>query len=475
MTTADDAAVTVPAGLAFDRDSGRARLPDRSGFATSTDGVRLAWDVYGSGDPTIVLLPSAPIVHSRQWKGQIPFLSRSWRVARPRRLLYGCLAATWAVLAALLSRPHESASTAGFAMSDLTPLAYARSQPGVILHYLRLVFWPTPLVLDYGWAVADDPVTILLSSLAIAGLFAVAVWTFRRRPTVGFLGLAFFLLLAPSSSVIPIRDLAAEHRVYLPLAPLMALMVFAAARLLHAIVPAAGARRGLSTVLVGASVAALVVVTVRRNAEYGSPIEMWRDITVRRLTNARAHNNLARLLIDAGRITEASPHAARAVALSPSYAHARNNLGIVLRKQGKTEDAIREFDEALRLDPDYADAYNNRGLAWADRRRFDDAVADYERALRLRPRSADVHGNLGNAMLMQGKGPEAIREYEIALRLQPNRAEMHYNLALALSARGDGEGARIHYAEALRLNPALAARIAAGEGDAAERRSAPVH
>jgi len=80
MTTADDAAVTVPAGLAFDRDSGRARLPDRSGFATSTDGVRLAWDVYGSGDPTIVLLPSAPIVHSRQWKGQIPFLSRSWRV-----------------------------------------------------------------------------------------------------------------------------------------------------------------------------------------------------------------------------------------------------------------------------------------------------------------------------------------------------------------------------------------------------------
>jgi pimeloyl-ACP methyl ester carboxylesterase len=61
-------------------DGGRARLPVDSGFAVGRDGVRLAWEAFGSGDPTIVLLPSAPIVHSRQWKGQVHFLSRSWRV-----------------------------------------------------------------------------------------------------------------------------------------------------------------------------------------------------------------------------------------------------------------------------------------------------------------------------------------------------------------------------------------------------------
>jgi pimeloyl-ACP methyl ester carboxylesterase len=61
-------------------DGRRARLPDRSGVAVASDGVRLAWDSFGSGEPTIVLLPSAPIVHSRQWKGQIHFLSRSWRL-----------------------------------------------------------------------------------------------------------------------------------------------------------------------------------------------------------------------------------------------------------------------------------------------------------------------------------------------------------------------------------------------------------
>jgi pimeloyl-ACP methyl ester carboxylesterase len=61
-------------------DSGRARLPDQSGFAERPDGVRIAFDVYGSGDPPILFLPSAPIVHSRQWKGQVPYLSRRHRV-----------------------------------------------------------------------------------------------------------------------------------------------------------------------------------------------------------------------------------------------------------------------------------------------------------------------------------------------------------------------------------------------------------
>jgi pimeloyl-ACP methyl ester carboxylesterase len=60
--------------------SGRARLPDASGRATSADGTGIAWDVYGAGDPTIVFLPDNPIIHSRQWKGQVPYLARHFRV-----------------------------------------------------------------------------------------------------------------------------------------------------------------------------------------------------------------------------------------------------------------------------------------------------------------------------------------------------------------------------------------------------------
>ena len=59
---------------------GRARLPDETGHLAAPDGVRIAYEVFGSGEPTILLLPSAPIIHSRQWKGQVPYLSRRHRV-----------------------------------------------------------------------------------------------------------------------------------------------------------------------------------------------------------------------------------------------------------------------------------------------------------------------------------------------------------------------------------------------------------
>jgi pimeloyl-ACP methyl ester carboxylesterase len=77
MTSPADAGVAP--GRLHD-DGGRAVRPDRSDVAMAPDGVRLGFDVYGAGEPTLVLMPSAPIIHSRQWKAQVPYLSRHYRV-----------------------------------------------------------------------------------------------------------------------------------------------------------------------------------------------------------------------------------------------------------------------------------------------------------------------------------------------------------------------------------------------------------
>jgi pimeloyl-ACP methyl ester carboxylesterase/predicted glycosyltransferase len=61
------------------REQTRARDPDESGFV-SRDGVRIHYEVYGSGDPTVLLLPTWSIIHSRHWKMQIPYLARHCRV-----------------------------------------------------------------------------------------------------------------------------------------------------------------------------------------------------------------------------------------------------------------------------------------------------------------------------------------------------------------------------------------------------------
>jgi pimeloyl-ACP methyl ester carboxylesterase len=71
---------TSPDRASAPSDGTRARQPTRRGLAAGPDGVRIAWEEFGSGSPAIVLLPSSPIIHSRQWKAQIHFLSRQWRV-----------------------------------------------------------------------------------------------------------------------------------------------------------------------------------------------------------------------------------------------------------------------------------------------------------------------------------------------------------------------------------------------------------
>ena len=69
-----DIQMKEPAG-----EQSRARYPDSSGYI-KRDGVRLYYEVYGSGEPTVFLLPTWSIIHSRHWKMQIPYLARHCRV-----------------------------------------------------------------------------------------------------------------------------------------------------------------------------------------------------------------------------------------------------------------------------------------------------------------------------------------------------------------------------------------------------------
>ena len=57
----------------------RARYPDQEGFI-ERNGVRIFYEVFGTGDPTVLLLPTWSIIHSRIWKAQVPYLARHCRV-----------------------------------------------------------------------------------------------------------------------------------------------------------------------------------------------------------------------------------------------------------------------------------------------------------------------------------------------------------------------------------------------------------
>ena len=365
-------------------------------------------------------------------------LRRGWRV-------YAGLAATWIVLVLVVLSGKGRGGNAGFG----TPVAwwrYALTQFGAIAHYLRLCFWPHPLVFDYGSALVRPSFGVLPHALLVVAMVAATAWALARRPAIGFLGACFFVVLAPSSSVVPVAtETMAEHRMYLPLIAVTVLVVLGIYRWLG--------RAALPLCL--ALAAGLISATWQRNETYRTSEGIWCDTVAKRPENERAQYNLACILqAMPGRLGDAVARYEEALRLKPDYAEAHNNLGNALGSIGRSPEAIAHFEEALRLKPGYAEAHNDLGIALSSVGRIAEAIEQYEEALRLKPDLFQASFNLGNALDSVGRTPDAIEQYEQALRIKPDDATIHFYLAGALlRTPGRIDEAAAHLREVVRLQP----------------------
>ncbi|HEX9779986.1 MAG TPA: tetratricopeptide repeat protein, partial [bacterium] len=382
------------------------------------------------------------------------FLAGTLREAWRRRWrLYLGLAATWALLALILCRPHESLTSAGWRVEDVSPWTYALTQAEVVWHYLRLAVWPAPLILDYQWPRAASWTDVALPMAALSALIGASVWACARRHPAGFAGVWVWLVLAPSSSVIPLSDPAAEHRMYLALAGVALLAVAAADAFARRAWANARIRHAACGALLGGVVAVFGLLTIRRNADYATAEGMWRTVLAKRPDNARAHNNLGYHLDDRGSEEEAARAYRRAIELRPSYVEARANLGSLLAEQGRVEEALEEVRAALALDPGHAPAQNSLGVLELSRGRTGEAVGAFRSAVARDPWYAEAYSNLGVALGMAGRTEEALGAFTTAIRLSPDDAETHNNLGNLRFRAGDLSGAVEAYRRALELEP----------------------
>jgi len=377
------------------------------------------------------------------------FVSGSFREAWRRRWpLYLALASTWILLGysvffhGSFGNALINAKSRGIAW-----WAYVRTEPGVILHYLRLAAWPDPLCFDYyGWPLASTWTSVLVPALVMAILLGATAWAWKTNSAWGVLGAWFFLILAPSSSFIPADSPAFEHRMYLPLAAVVVLGVMG--------IYALAGRRTLAVVAVLA--VGLGFLTVQRNRDYRSVSAIWGDTAAKRPGNPRAHYNLGCSLRQEGRLQEAMELWEQALRLKPDYADVHYNLGLALFKVGKVDEAIGHYEQTLQLTPDAADAHNALGIALVQLGKVHEAIGHYERALQIDPNLAEAHNNLGLALVQLRRLPEAIEHYQQTLQINPDYAEAHYNLGLALAQTGKLQEAMGHWESALQIEPNLA-------------------
>ena len=378
-----------------------------------------------------------------------------WSALWPqRRRLYAGLAATWAVLIGILAGGAQWKGALG-GRTALSPIEYLWVQATAIVHYLRLCLWPDPLRLAYDWGV-PGLLPGLPYAVVVAGLIAGAVGARRRYPWLSFCACWFFLILAPTSSVLPLgTELVAERRMYLPSAAVVALVVLG----LRAAVArrARPAERTVPVPVAAAAVAVLVAalgfLSWRRIGDYRSVLAIWTDTAAKSPRSPTAQNNLGMALALLGRMDEAISRFRQAIALDPRHALANYNVGYMLVHQGRPRDGIGYLRESLRLNPGYADAHFALGVALSSTGAPAEGVRHLEESLALRPQDAEVHRELANALAAGGDLRAASRHFEESLRLDPSDFRTHSKYGNVLGSLGRHAEALDRYRDALRLHP----------------------
>ncbi len=396
------------------------------GFIRSVESpAPVRWQIFSilmclSGVMSKEIIVTAPVIVSLYDR---TFVAGSFGEAwRKRRWYYTGLASMWLLLLAQLRlglQQHE----VGFGQG-VTWWSYALTSCRSVVLYLKLALWPHPLVLDYGTDIVHHATGVLPYAIVLAVLVAGTVIALWRWPSVGFAGAWFFLILSPTSSIVPLTGQPmAEHRMYLPLAAVIGLVVLGLYTWMG--------RRSL--ILFIAMTAGLGWLSIQRNKNYDSNLAIWTDTVEKCPGNARAHFNLGNLLLAMpGRLPDAIAEYQAALRIKPDFAEAHSILGMTLATiPGQLPEAISHYEAALKINPGLVDAHFNLGNAWLQQGRYSDACEQYEETLKFKPDHLDGHVNLGIALVMMKRLNEAIAQFETALQIRPGYASAQKNLGIA--------------------------------------------
>lgn len=339
--------------------------------------------------------------------------------------------------------------------------SYFLTQGKVLVLYAVLHMWPAWLSMEHDVSM----VFWMTDGAAMASWFAVGfvvslgLVLLVRRNLLGLGIVWFFIVLAPSSSVIARSEVILEYRVYLATVGFaivtVALVCWGAAQIGEM---TNGRGRRVATIMLIGIACLESLNTVHRNRLFADPVLLWIDASDKAPGRSRPYVNLSVLATDAGRIEEAGQlmHLAmRTMAEGDreSNANVYNAWGLDRARENGWGAAMPYFRTALDLYPNSLAALNNLAIACAETGDLAEAGALWVRILAITPDDADALSNVGMLKMRNDDVAGAIELYRRALSMPGDHWQAHHNLGIALERQGEAGEAAGHFWKALEISP----------------------
>ncbi len=322
---------------------------------------------------------------------------------------------------------------------------YFLTQIKVVISYyfLKLLF---PINLNF------EPDIRLVSGLtdwewiaALATMACLGCAVFYQK-SVLLKGAFFWALLAilPTSSIIPLKQFAIEHRTYLPG---IGISVGMGILFLRAMPLAIRVRHALVFLLVIFGFLAML-----RSLDYRTEVLLWEDTVAKSPYKSMAHNNLGTAYLSEKRLDEARKSFEVSLALSPSRTNPYINLGHVHIRNEEWDKARLKFDLALKLGASRSQVFFNSGLMRLRLNKPDEALPFLLKAVELKSHRSLYHYELGNAYRKLKQYDSALHAYKRVIELEPDHVEAQNNIGVIFWSLKILDKAEIEFKKALQLD-----------------------
>ena len=310
----------------------------------------------------------------------------------------------------------------------MTRWTYLLTEVNVVRTYVRLLVLPIGQSIDHDYALQTGWDVKTGASLALhAAVLGLGLWSFRKKQPLVTLGIAWwYMTLAPTSSVIPIRDVIYEHRMYLAMVGWALLLT----QLGNNIYKNYNNYKnyiltfGISILLLYAG------LTMARNTVWASEVKLWGDAWKKGPNKDRTNKNYGFVLTQEKRFSEGIARLERAVELKPDDQDYRITLGAAYLQVRDWEKAKQQFEMATQLRLDKPDGWNNLGVALFQLKRYEESKQMFAKALELDDRFYMAWLGLGGTEIMLDNLAAAQVALNKAVEIDPKAPEAYRNLAI---------------------------------------------